>query len=194
MASIVDTLQSQLGEEGIQAISRRLGIDPATAQQAVTGALPILTGALAKNAATPGGADALHQALDAHDGSLLERATEYLGQGSTGDGEGILGHLLGGHRSAAENGLAQATGVDAGTAGQVLAMLAPLVLGALGRARNQQGLDPGSLAGVLQAEHVQAASAPPAGVLGVLSGVLGSLGQGGGRGLLGSLGGLFGKR
>jgi hypothetical protein len=172
MSSVLDLLSSQLGSGGIEAISRQLGIDPQTAQRAVAGAIPILTGAMARNASHPAGAAALDQALQSHDGSILDRAMEYLGQGDTSDGAGILGHVLGGRQDTAATGLAQATGLDAGTAGRLLMMLAPLVLGAIGRARNQQGLDPGDLAGMMRAEHDKAQSAVPSGVLGALSGLL----------------------
>jgi hypothetical protein len=172
MSSVFDLLNNQLGAGGIEAISRQLGIDPQTAQRAVAGAIPILTGAMARNASHPAGAASLNQALQQHDGSILDRALEYLGQGGTGDGAGILGHILGSRQDNAATGLANAAGIDAGTAGRLLMMLAPLVLGAIGRTRNQQGLDSGDLAGMLRAEHDKAQSAAPAGVLGALSGML----------------------
>lgn len=196
--SVLDLLNSQLGAGGIDAISRQLGIDPQTAERAVAGAIPILTGAMARNASHPAGAAALDQALQRHDGSLLDQAMEYLGQGDTRDGAGILGHVLGGRQETAATGLAQATGLDAGTAGRLLMMLAPLVLGAIGRSRNQQGLDPGDLAGMLRAEHDKAQGAAPSGVLGALTGLLdtdhdGSVMDDVARMGGGLLGGLFGK-
>jgi hypothetical protein len=172
MSSVFDLLNNQLGAGGIEAISRQLGIDPQTAQRAVAGAIPILTGAMARNASHPAGAASLNQALQQHDGSILDRALEYLGQGGTGDGAGILGHVLGSRQDTAATRLANAAGIDAGTAGRLLMMLAPLVLGAIGRTRNQQGLDSGDLAGMLRAEHDKAQSAAPAGVLGALAGML----------------------
>lgn len=174
MSSILDLLNSQLGAGGVEAISRQLGIDPQTAQNAIAGAIPILTGALAQHASTPGGAASLSNALQQHDGSILDQATQYLGQGDTSMGDGILSHILGGNRGNASNGLAQATGLDAGTAGKLLMMLAPLVMGAIGRAHNQQGQDPGALAGMLGGVHEQAQSAAPSGILGMLEGMLDS--------------------
>jgi hypothetical protein len=183
MSSILDVLNSHLGGSGVEAISRQLGIDPQTAQQAISGAIPILTGAMARNAATPGGAAALDQALQQHDGSILSQATQYIGQGDTSAGAGILGHLLGHNQDNAAGGLAQATGLDAGKAGQLLMMLAPLVMGAIGRMHNQQGQGAGGLGGMLATQHEQAQSAAPPGILGMLEGMLG----GGGGGVLGSL-------
>jgi hypothetical protein len=172
MSSVLDMINTQLGAGGIDAISRQLGIDPQTAQQAVAGAIPILTGAMARNAATPDGAASLHNALQQHDGSILDQALSHLTQGNTSLGGSILGHILGGRQDTAADGLARATGLNAGTAAQLLMMLAPLVMGALGRARHQQQLDPGDLAGMLRAEHDKAQSAAPPGVLGALSGIL----------------------
>jgi hypothetical protein len=46
-------------------------------------------------------------------------------------------------------------------------MLAPLVMGALGKAQRERGLDPGGLAGMLGGEQQRAADAAP-GVMGML--------------------------
>ncbi len=173
MSSIVDMLSSQLGPETVQTVSRQLGVDPATARQAIAAALPMLTGGLARNAARPGGAAAIHQAVTRdHDGSLLDDVAGFLGQGQTGMGAAILGHVFGGNQGNAAAGLSQATGLDAGKAGQLLMMLAPLVMAALGKHANQQGLDPGGLASVLQSSHAQAQAQAPSGLGGILSGLL----------------------
>jgi hypothetical protein len=176
MSSVLDLLNSQLGPQGIEAISRQLGIDPQTAQQAIAGAVPILTGAMAQNAASPQGAASLHNALQQHDGSILDRAMDYIGGGDTSGGASILGHILGSRQQNAATGLGRATGLDAGTAGRLLMMLAPLVLGALGRVRRQQAGnqmgDPGDLADVVRSQHEQARNAAPPGILGALTGML----------------------
>ncbi|HSS50374.1 MAG TPA: DUF937 domain-containing protein [Thermoanaerobaculia bacterium] len=194
--SLIDILSSQLGTEGVEMMGQKLGLDPATTQQAVAAAIPMLTGALAHNAAQPGGADALNQALDAHDGSILDQVGSYLGNSgaATSMGGAILGHVLGQHQDNANAGLANATGINSGQAAQLLAMLAPLVMGALGRMKQQQGIDPGNLGSVLQDEHAQAAAAAPSGLGGLVSSILGGGGGGGGLGdIAGSLlGGLFG--
>jgi hypothetical protein len=195
--SLVDILSSQLGTEGVEMLGQKLGLDPATTQQAVAAAIPMLTGALAHNAAQPGGADALNQALDAHDGGILDQIGGYLGNSgaATSMGGAILGHVLGQHQDNATAGLANATGIDAGQAGQLLAMLAPLVMGALGRMKQQGGIDPGNLASVLQNEHAQAEAAAPSGLGGLAQILLGGGGGGGLGDIAGSLlGGLFGGK
>jgi len=67
------------------------------------------------------------------------------------DGLGILGHVLGGAQQRAAGGVARAGGIDGGSATQLMAMLAPLIMSALGRNAQQRGLDAGGLAGLLGA-------------------------------------------
>ncbi len=170
--SVVDILNSQLGPDGIAAIGRQLGLDPATTQKAVADAVPLLTGALARNASRPEGAQALSQALNAHDGSILDQLSGYLSNSgmAASAGEAILGHVLGGRRDAAAENLGRASGIDGGTAAKLLAILAPLIMGALGRSRQQGGgFDAGILGNILNSEHQKAAAAAPSGMGGLAS-------------------------
>ena len=169
--SLLDMLQQRLGGDAVNQISKQLGTDPATTQTAIAAALPMLVGALARNARDPGKAGALANALGRHDGSVLDDVAGYLGRGDTGDGDGILGHVLGGKKETVQTGLGQAAGLDPAKAGTLLAMLAPLVMGALGKAQREKGLDPGGLAGMLGSEQQRAADAAP-GVMGMLSSFL----------------------
>src|SRR6266850_1224216 len=139
--SILDILQQRLGGDAVNQIGRQLGTDPANTQTAIAAALPMLVGALARNAQDPGKAGALANALGRHDGSVLDDIAGYLGRGDSADGDGILGHVLGGRKETVQTGLGQAAGLDPATAGMLLSMLAPLVMGALGKAQREKGLD-----------------------------------------------------
>ena len=169
--SLLDMLQQRLGGDAVDQISNKLGTDPASTRTAIAAALPMLVGALARNAQDPGKAGALANALGRHDGSVLDDVAGYLGRGDTGDGDGILGHVLGGKKETVQTGLGQAAGLDPAKAGTLLAMLAPLVMGALGKAQREKGLDTGGLAGMLGSEQRRAADAAP-GVMGMLSSFL----------------------
>jgi len=82
--------------------------------------------------------------------------------------------------------------VDIGTpvkAGQLLAMLAPLVMGALGRAQQERGLDAGGLTNLLVGEQEQLKQSAP-GVMGALGRFLDRDGDGS---VLDDVGGLLGK-
>jgi hypothetical protein len=155
MSGLLDGLMGQLGGPALQQISKQLGTDDATAQNAIGAALPMLLGALAKNASSADGAAALATALQAkHDGSILDDVAGALGNPQTGAaGAGILAHVLGGKQQVAAQGIAQAAGIDASKAGALLSMLAPLVLGQLGKAQRGGGLDAGGLAAMLGQER-----------------------------------------
>ncbi|HBL26524.1 MAG TPA: hypothetical protein DD490_06795 [Acidobacteria bacterium] len=198
--SIVDLVTSQLGPQGIQALGQQLGLDPATTQKAVSAAIPLLTGGLAKNAATPQGAASLHQAVSRdHDGSILDNLGGLLSGGGGDMGGAILGHIFGNRQGGAADGLARTAGIDAGTAGQLLMMLAPVILGALGKMTRTQGLDTGGLTDVLNNSHAQAQAQAPSGLGAVLGSLLdqdkdGSMVDDLARMGGGLLGGLFGKK
>lgn len=177
--SMLDLLQQRLGGDAVQQISRRLGADHGTTQTAIAAALPMLVGALARNAQNPQGAGALANALQRdHDGSILDDVAGYLGGGQSADGNAILGHVLGTRQQTVQQGLGQATGLDASKAGMLLSMLAPLVMGALGKTARERGLDPGGLAGMLGGEQQRAAQTAPAGVMGMLGKLLDRDGDG----------------
>ncbi len=163
MSSIFEALTEQLGGNVVEQISRQIGADPSSTKNAMPAALGTLMAALAGNAAKSGGAEALSNALDRdHDGSVLDNLGGFLSNPQGGGG--ILKHVLGGKQSAVEAGISQKTGLDAGSVGQLLQVLAPVVLGALGKAKRSGNLDAGSLAGMLAGERQQVAKKAPQGL------------------------------
>ncbi len=160
--SILEMLTQQLGSGGIQKISRSLGADEGATGSAIGAALPLLMGALARNSATNDGAEQLHRALNRHDGSVLDNVSGFLDQPDENDGNGILGHVLGGRRGTVEAGVSKASGLDQAAVAKLLPMLAPLVMGAVGRTQRQSKADAASLAGVLASERNQIEQEQPA--------------------------------
>lgn len=90
-------------------------------------------------------------------GGLLAAAGSLLGGGSgagkAADGAGILRHVLGDRRGSVESGVGRVSGLDIGQVGQLLALLAPLVMGALGKVKQRQGLDANGLQALLAGER-----------------------------------------
>lgn len=171
MSSIFETLNQQLGGDAVSQISRALGTDQGATARAVPAALASLMGGLSANASRSGGAEALAGALARdHDGSILDNLPSALAGGQGGTGEGILKHVFGTRRVAVEQGLSQKTGLDAGSTAQLLAMLAPLVLGALGKTQRNSNLNPRDLSDLLGGERRTIERQAPDGL-----GVLGSL-------------------
>ena len=194
--SLLDMLQNQLAGEPASQIGRQLGTDQAGVQIAIGAALPALMAALAGNARKKDGASALANALqNDHDGGVLDDLQGFLGRGGdTKVGEGILKHALGGRRQAVETAVAKDTGLDASAISGLLPMLAPLVMGALGREKKQKGMDVGALVGMLSGEGQRAKQMAP-GAMGMLGSLLDDEGDGldagdiadAGKGLLGKL-------
>lgn len=155
MSSVLDAVREQLGPDTIQRLSGALGADPASTSNAVSLALPALLGGLAHNAARPEGAAALDNALNQHDGSILDNLGGMLGGGGAGGGAlggiggAILGHIFGGRRGSVEEGVTKGSGLDAAQVAQLMAMLAPIVMGVLGRMKQTKGLDANRLPEVL---------------------------------------------
>jgi hypothetical protein len=176
MNEITSMILQQMGGGGISQLSQQLGTDEGTTQNAVTAAVPLLLTALARNAGQPGGAEALHGALNQnHDGSLLDDVMGFLGGGWGGgaatNGAGILGHVLGGQMPGVQDGLSRASGMDSSTVGRLLMFLAPLVMAALGRKQAQNGFDPGGLAGFLGGQQQEAQQTAPD-LMGMVGGLL----------------------
>jgi hypothetical protein len=224
MNDLTGSVFQQLDQRHIETIAGQLGIDPGQASDAVQQALPLLLGGLARNSASPQGAESLHGALERDHagvdlggllgsifgggensggaaprggGGLGDVLGAVLGGGGSstpGDGAGILGHIFGGRRDQAEQGLGRTTGLGSAGAGQLMAMLAPLVMAVLGNMTRKQGLDANGLSGVLGQEKNRLQQS---GIGGLLTGVLDRDGDGqigldemmqAGAGLLGALG------
>ncbi|MEZ5461145.1 DUF937 domain-containing protein [Dokdonella sp.] len=222
MNDLTSSVFAQLDSSSIESIAAQLGIDPSQASNAIQQALPLLVGGLARNTRTPQGADALHSALErdhasvdlggllgsvlgggsASGGGIGDILGSVLGGDSSsrrtapaaGMGEAILGHIFGGRRERASRGLGQTSGLGSAGAAQLMAMLAPLVMAALGNMTRKQNMDSNALAGVLGQEDNRLQQS---GVGGLLNGVLDTDGDGeismsemlqAGAGLMGALG------
>ena len=201
-------LQGQLDDNVLGQLSDQIGADKQQTAMAANGIFATLLGGLANNAASEGGLASLSAALDRdHDGSILDDLMGMVGgmvqgnsnQGASAlNGAGILGHVLGDRQDVAAQQISQSSGLNMSQVMKLMPILAPIVRGVLGRAKNQGGLDLGGLAGVLMGSAQNAQSGGFGDLIGsVLGGVLGGQQpqpQSGG-GLLGNiLGGIFGKR
>jgi hypothetical protein len=172
MNAITQMIMQQLGGSASQKIAQRFGISESTANTAIQMAVPLLVTALARNASQPQEAQNLHQAVATdHDGSIFDNLTAYLGNPQSANGAGILGHVFGSQQPAIQNNLAQATGMDQSSAGGLLETLAPLVMGSIGQAQQQNGLDASGLSNYLNAQQQEAQATAP-GAMSVLSSML----------------------
>ena len=161
--SLLDLVQQQIGPDGIQEISRQIGADPAATEAAVQSALPMMLGGMANTAQQSGGESALQSAISAIGGG-----------GGIG---GMLGSILGQHHATVQDGVQQASGLDAGKAGKLLMLLAPFIIRALAQHQSSNSApQDGGLSGNLQRAATEAAqTAPSPAVGGILGKILGGL-------------------
>jgi len=145
MSGLIDLLSSPVGKQLISGVAGQTGQTEDKTADVLSMAMPLLLGAMKKNAADPQSAAGLMNALTSkHNGSILDNlgglfqggvATEVLD-----DGAGILGHILGNKQPAVENALSKQSGIDAGSIAQILKIAAPIIMGYLGRQQAQSNV------------------------------------------------------
>lgn len=213
MSGLLDLINSPMGKQLISGVSGQTGQPENKTADVLSMALPLLMGAMNKNASNANGAQGLMNALSSkHDGSILDDLGGLFGggvdQSVMDDGAGILGHVFGQKQPQVENALSNKTGIDAGTVGQILKIAAPILLGYLGKQSRQQNVSsPDALSGLLGGLMGGGGSANKQQSLietfldsdgdgSVIDDLAGMVLSGGGKkksGLGGLLGGLFGK-
>ena len=196
-SSVLDELRAHLSDDTVDQISRKIGADPQQTKSAIDGAIPLLLAALGKQAADPDRRTGLQQAIrEDHDGSVVDNLQAYLdGQlsGRATDGQGIVNHVLGEQQQPAAQALAGKSGLDLSSIMSLLPLLAPIVMGMLGKKERSGGLSMDSITDILGGDTQRAAGESPD-IGDLLGSVLGG-GQGAQAGGIGDvLGSIFGKR
>jgi hypothetical protein len=217
MAGLVDAVLGQLGGGGLSTIAGTLGLGQDDAQSAVGTAVTVLAGAMAHNSSKPEGAQALDSALGRdHDGSIFDDIGGFLGNFTAGPGAAILGHVLGSAQPQVQQTVSEKSGLSLDKVIPLLVMIAPLVMGILGKMKKDDDMDASAVATTLAAERREAEKKDDNNLLGSVLGILGGMaapapapqpepqpvattddGSGGGGilgGILGAVGGLFGRK
>jgi hypothetical protein len=159
-SSLTSDLASRLAGGPAQQIAQRLGISPDQASNAIGTALPLLLGALGRNAIQPQGAVDLFGSLsvpqDRVIGGVLEAAL-----GGQAELPQILGHVFGGSQPRSEQAIGQSTGLGQDKAGMLLRWLAPIAMAYLAKRMFDMRQPAGS-----QADTATGAATPSPQVLG----------------------------
>ncbi len=214
MAGILDLLNSDLGKSIVSGVSREAGQPEDKTGDVLTMALPVLMQAMRRNASSEKGAEGLLGALNSkHNGSILDNLGDLFSGGVNqdvkDDGGKILGHVLGSRQKNVEFALSQKSGMDASSVANILKVAAPILMGVLGKEKQQRGVSDhtgldGLLSGMLRSnapqneqsflESILDADGDGSIVDDVAGMVLGSGSKKRKSGLGGLLGGLFGKK
>jgi hypothetical protein len=176
MSGIMDMITEQLGSSMMQEMTKKIGGGNSDGMnRAMAVAVPMILSQLKKNTSSRKGAESLNNALEKdHDGGILDSLGSLLGgaqQSSNGGLMGSIGDLLGGSKSRQTDGgkilghifgnkqgniaekLGQATGIGGKDAGGLMEMLAPIVMGAVGKAKRQNNAGVSGLQDLLRQEQ-----------------------------------------
>ena len=140
MPEMTDMLEQLLGGQADR-IGAQIGADQEQTRTAISAVIPSLIAGLSQEAERGSG---LRQAIaEDHDGSILDDLSGYLdGTASlsprTTNGAGILEHIFGGQQQSVERTLSSKTGLSLDSIAQLLPILAPIVMGMLGK-KTQSG-------------------------------------------------------
>lgn len=151
MNGLLDTLVNSFGDDAVEMMSKQLGVENQLTKTALSSAIPMIVSALAKNASTQQGAESLHKAVvEDHDGSILDQLSDYIPNYQQSSGGGILGHVLGGNRKNVEDLIGQVSGMNPGAVSGFMEMLAPMIMGSLGKQQRNSNLNQGGLTDLLR--------------------------------------------
>ena len=134
-----------LNDKDLGKLSSQLGVNENDVKLGLVSALPAILQALNKNTQTAEGAESLNKALEKHDGSVLNNLSGYLNNPDLNDGVGILNHLFGNQTENVAKAVSKSSGLDSNGSIKMLQILAPLVLGALGKQKKDNNLDASGL-------------------------------------------------
>ena len=153
-----DLLKGRLDEETLNNLREHIGAESnEQTETAATGIISTLIAGLAKNTERPDGTNSLLSALDRdHDGSILDDAMNLLlgrkqpKNPKTTNGQGILEHIFGNKQDKLNEVVGRSSGLDKSKIFKLMITLAPLVLGALGKAKRNRGIDGNGISDLLR--------------------------------------------
>ncbi|HQC06276.1 MAG TPA: DUF937 domain-containing protein [Kaistella chaponensis] len=197
--SLIDLITGNAGNQVATDAENKFGISKNQVIALLAVAAPLVISYLRKKSQENSSeADALNNALDKdHDGSILNNPSQAVERQA--EGNSILSHIFGGEKANVENQLSQNTGISMDKIGPILAMLAPIIMGYIGKEKQSNGVTSGGglgdlLGGILGNAQNQAQSQPSNPLNDILGSVLGggSNGQSAGNPLNDILGSVLG--
>lgn len=176
--SLIDLITGNAGNQVASEAENKFGISKNQVIALLAVAAPLVISYLRKKSQENSEeADALNNALDKdHDGSILNDPSQAAARQQ--EGGSILDHIFGGQKTTVENQLSQNTGISMDKIGPILGMLAPLIMGYIGKQKQSSGVTSGGglgdlLGGILGGAQSQAQAEPSNPLNDILGSVLG---------------------
>lgn len=191
--SLLDLLTGNTGNQVAEQAENKFGVSKTQILALLAVAAPLVISYLRNKSQDAKEAESLNNALDKdHDGSILDDVAQ--ADARQGEGGSILSHIFGNDKNTVENNLSQNTGISMDKIGPILAMLAPVIMGYIGKEKQQNNVGAGGLGDLLGGilgnaqNQSQASNDPLSNILGSVLGSGGSQSSGGGLGdILGSV-------
>lgn len=195
--SLIDLITGNAGTQVAAQAENKFGISKNQVIALMAVAAPLVISYLRKKSQEDDQeAEALNSALEKdHDGSILNNPAQAAERQQ--EGNSILDHIFGGQKSQVENQLSAKTGISMDKIGPILGMLAPLIMGYIGKQKQSNGVNSGGglgdlLGGILGGAQNQAQAEPSNPLNDILGSVLGGGSSNSGNPLNDILGGVMG--
>ena len=175
--SLIDLITGNTGNKVAEDAENKFGISKGQMIGLAAVAVPLIIMYLKNKSEDADEAESLNKALDKdHNGSILNNPSEAMEKES--EGNSILDHIFGAKKSTVESSLASQTGISMSTIGPLLATLAPLVMGYIGKQKQDSGVSSGGglsdlLGGILGKASNDAKAEPSNPLNDILGGLLG---------------------
>jgi OOP family OmpA-OmpF porin len=174
--NLLDSISSVLSPDLVSNAASALGESPVATGKAVGATIPVILGGLVRGT---GDGNLMSQILNmlkspANDGTVLRKPEIMLDAlsgrpGGISDlGTSFLSTLFGGRLRTITDAIAQYAGIRSASAGSLLSMLAPVVLGVLGERVKRDNLDVGGVTRLLADQKDAVAAAMPAALSSVI--------------------------
>ena len=152
--NLMDMVKGAVSQQMMGKLGGLLGTDEKKTSSAFETAAGSILGGLMKKGKTSQGAGEIFDMVKKQDDSVLDRLDDLLGGGNATDeykkqGSGILDGVLGSNRGGILKTLAKFLGFDDGMMGSMMSMIAPIIMGVIGRHVKGKALDAVGLGNLL---------------------------------------------
>ncbi len=145
---LLDLLTGNAGNQVAENAENKFGVSKNQIIALLAVAAPLVISYLRNKSQDSNEAESLNNALDRdHDGSILDNPSQV--EERQQEGGSILDHIFGQQKNTVENSLSEQTGISMNKIGPILAMLAPLIMGYIGKEKQQSNTGAGGLGDLL---------------------------------------------
>ncbi|WP_162628169.1 OmpA family protein [Arcticibacterium luteifluviistationis] len=173
--NLLDLAKGYLSNAAVGQVSEFLGEDSSSVAKALSGALPTVLGGIMNQASTENGLGSLMGLLNQGGNSgILDNLGGVLGnQSKAADllsgGSGLLSTLLGNNSGGIIDAIGSFSGLKKSSSSSIMSLVAPLLMGVIGKQVKSKGLGISGLASMLMGQKENVEAAMPAGLAGVSS-------------------------